>query len=306
MMEKRLIGTIFAAALGTGAYADSSEVIFYPDPDFSQGVVHFHYEGEEPRQYGFIFDEGVGEDRILFAHPAEHTIEKLPNGLLKLTFAETKKYDYYQKVTQNDFLIARNGNRVDILVTGGECRNAPDCVIEKSSLRVMLPSGYSVVQAKGVDHELKELYHPQREEEGDCYSLISRNVKGASMVVQLEKTARTRRVYNDQLFEPGRVKLSTEGEKLLADVAEEMKKGGEKKVSIDAYTDNTPLQRLKPLYENNRNLSEARGRCVADYLALRGVRVASVSGYGEEGAIASNDSDEGRRENGRIELIFTP
>lgn len=305
-MEKRLIKTLLAAALETGAYADSSEVILYPDPDFSQGVIHFHYEGEDAREYGFIFDEGVGEDRIVYANPPEHTVEKLPNGLLKLTFAKTKRYDYYQKVTQNDFLIARNGNRIDLLVTAGECRSAPDCVIEKSSLRVMLPSGYSVVHAKGVDHELKELYHPQREEEGDFYSLIARNVKGASLVVQLEKTPRSRRLYNDQLFERGRVKLSAEGETVLADVAREMKQSKEGRVSIGAYTDNTPLQRLKPLYGDNRNLSEARARCVADYLSGRGVMVASVSGYGEKGAIASNETDEGRRENGRIELVFNP
>ena len=58
----------------------------------------------------------------------------------------------------------------------------------------------------------------------------------------------------------------------------------------------------------NQTLSERRATSVADYLASRGVQTARIGtrGYGETQPIASNDTDEGRAANRRVEIKIVP
>ena len=58
----------------------------------------------------------------------------------------------------------------------------------------------------------------------------------------------------------------------------------------------------------NQQLSERRAGAVADYLSSRGVQRArlGVLGYGETQPIASNDTDDGRAANRRVELKIVP
>ncbi|WP_265569791.1 OmpA family protein [Sphingomicrobium nitratireducens] len=58
----------------------------------------------------------------------------------------------------------------------------------------------------------------------------------------------------------------------------------------------------------NQQLSQRRATAVADYLTMQGVnraRIATV-GYGESQPIASNDTEEGRAQNRRVEIKVTP
>ena len=58
----------------------------------------------------------------------------------------------------------------------------------------------------------------------------------------------------------------------------------------------------------NQGLSERRARAVADYLTSRGVGYARVrsQGFGEMQPIASNDTEEGRSANRRVEIKIVP
>jgi OOP family OmpA-OmpF porin len=55
----------------------------------------------------------------------------------------------------------------------------------------------------------------------------------------------------------------------------------------------------------NQGLSERRANAVRDYLTSKGVTATRLTarGYGEAQPVASNDTDEGRAENRRVELI---
>jgi outer membrane protein OmpA-like peptidoglycan-associated protein len=72
-------------------------------------------------------------------------------------------------------------------------------------------------------------------------------------------------------------------------------------VRLEGYTDD------QGDLEPNQALSEARARRVADMLIARGVDVARIEtvGYGETRPVASNDTEAGRAQNRRIELVVT-
>jgi len=58
----------------------------------------------------------------------------------------------------------------------------------------------------------------------------------------------------------------------------------------------------------NQRLSEARAYTVADYLETRGVVRSRIAprGYGKTVPVASNDSEDGRAQNRRVEIHLTP
>lgn len=71
------------------------------------------------------------------------------------------------------------------------------------------------------------------------------------------------------------------------------------RVSVEGHTDSVGSD----VY--NQGLSERRARSVFDYLTSKGIdssRLTTV-GYGEDRPIASNDTEEGRAENRRVDLV---
>jgi OOP family OmpA-OmpF porin len=71
-------------------------------------------------------------------------------------------------------------------------------------------------------------------------------------------------------------------------------------VEVQGHTD----ARGKDAY--NLKLSERRARAVQDYLVKAGIPAGQLTatGYGEANPVASNDTDEGRAENRRVDLKF--
>ncbi|MFZ5375753.1 MAG: OmpA family protein, partial [Campylobacterota bacterium] len=112
---------------------------------------------------------------------------------------------------------------------------------------------------------------------------------------------------NFQLFENRSVvALNEEGKARLNEWVRQFRAGGYQSVVINAYTDSIPPQRLKHLYATNEILSAARGKVVADYLVSQGIDASrvSVNGKGALDPVASNDTEEGRSKNRRIEFVL--
>jgi OmpA-OmpF porin, OOP family len=99
-------------------------------------------------------------------------------------------------------------------------------------------------------------------------------------------------------FETARATLTTNAKRLLDAVAADLAARPELKIEIGGHTDGRGND------DYNRSLSERRAQSVLDYLAGQGVgaeRLTAV-GYGEAQPIDSNDTDEGRERNRRVEL----
>jgi OmpA-OmpF porin, OOP family len=99
-------------------------------------------------------------------------------------------------------------------------------------------------------------------------------------------------------FEFDSDRLTPEAREILNDVAETLKAYPNIDVELEGHTDAIGSDNY------NLGLSERRANSVKAYLEGRGIPARRMRpvGYGESQPIASNDTDEGREENRRVEL----
>jgi len=88
----------------------------------------------------------------------------------------------------------------------------------------------------------------------------------------------------------------------LNDVARVLQQYPDTRVNIAGHTDSTGDAGY------NQRLSERRASAVGNYLAQSGVTRNRLytTGYGENQPVASNDSEQGRAQNRRVEITLTP
>lgn len=105
---------------------------------------------------------------------------------------------------------------------------------------------------------------------------------------------------SDVLFDVNSATLDSDGRATLEDVAGVLEEYPKTAVVVQGHTDATGSE------EHNQALSERRATSVRGYLAGRGVdadRLAAI-GYGEGYPVASNDSESGRRQNRRVDILL--
>jgi len=132
--------------------------------------------------------------------------------------------------------------------------------------------------------------------------------KGEISVTQL-KDKLTVNLVEKILFDSGSADIKKDGKKVIDRVAEILKKVADKQIRVEGYTDNVPISsRLEKKFASNWELSTARATTVARYLQDKGIdpKLLGACGYSEYRPIASNDTDEGRANNRRIEIALIP
>ncbi len=112
------------------------------------------------------------------------------------------------------------------------------------------------------------------------------------------------------LFDSGQAQVKPAGLKVLKQVSDILKSVTDKQIRIEGHTDNVPVgAKLQERFPTNWELSTARATSVARYLIEKGgVDRASLSavGYADTRPVASNDTEEGRTANRRIEISLYP
>src|SRR5262249_41782212 len=108
------------------------------------------------------------------------------------------------------------------------------------------------------------------------------------------------------LFPSGSAELSRDGELALMEVAIVLKQFPDRRFMVAGHTDNQPIKMEK--YRDNWELSMARALIVTRFLVETKVSPHNIvaAGYGEFDPIAKNDSQKGRAENRRIEIVLLP
>jgi outer membrane protein OmpA-like peptidoglycan-associated protein len=104
---------------------------------------------------------------------------------------------------------------------------------------------------------------------------------------------------SDIQFRRDESELSADTMRKLYPLATLLKDEPRRSIIIEGYTDSSGDEAY------NQELSERRASAVRDFLISAGIdpQRINVRGYGEEHPVASNDSEGGRRENRRVEII---
>jgi OOP family OmpA-OmpF porin len=99
-------------------------------------------------------------------------------------------------------------------------------------------------------------------------------------------------------FEYDSATLTAESRPVLDEVAADLKKYPRLKVELQGHTDSRGSDQY------NLKLSQRRAEAVREYLIRQGVSPDQLTarGYGETQPKASNDTDEGRAENRRVDM----
>jgi chemotaxis protein MotB len=113
------------------------------------------------------------------------------------------------------------------------------------------------------------------------------------------------------LFDSGRAEIKRAGREVLDKIAKNLlNKYPDRAILVEGHTDNVPIGgELRVKFPTNWELSTARATAAVRYLQDHGGVVAerlSAIGYSEYRPIASNDTEEGKAKNRRIEIILLP
>jgi chemotaxis protein MotB len=112
------------------------------------------------------------------------------------------------------------------------------------------------------------------------------------------------------LFGSGQAQLSGAGSTVVKDLGDRLNAVTEGQIFVEGHTDDRDISgSLSERYPTNWELSTARAtsvvRLLADEAHIDPARM-TASGYGAHRPVASNDTEEGRASNRRIEIRVTP
>ena len=112
--------------------------------------------------------------------------------------------------------------------------------------------------------------------------------------IEVGATVRLKNIY----FDFDKTTLKPESYVELNKVVDFLKQNATVEIEIEGHTDS------KGADEYNQNLSQGRSQSVVDYLASQGIDSGRLKahGYGESKPIDSNDTEEGRANNRRVEF----
>jgi chemotaxis protein MotB len=110
------------------------------------------------------------------------------------------------------------------------------------------------------------------------------------------------------LFDPGKIELKSTGKDTLKELAKILAGIEGRKFQVAGHTDNQPLARGSK-FRDNWSLSTARAVEVVNFMIKEGgmpaVRL-SAAGWADQLPVAGNETDDGRKQNRRIEVVLLP
>jgi chemotaxis protein MotB len=139
---------------------------------------------------------------------------------------------------------------------------------------------------------------------------LNKEIKAGQIAITQLKDRLSLSMVEKVLFDSGSADIKKDGEKVLDRVGRILKQVTDKQISIEGHTDNVPIGlKLQQKFPTNWELSTTRATNVARYLQEKagldpGFLIAS--GFSEYHPVESNDTEEGRAKNRRIEIVLTP
>jgi chemotaxis protein MotB len=108
------------------------------------------------------------------------------------------------------------------------------------------------------------------------------------------------------LFDPGKTEIKSAGQDAIKQVTAILAGIEGRKFQVTGHTDNVPIKSGK--FKSNWELSTQRAVEVVKFMSKNGMdeKRLSAAGYADTLPVADNGSDDGRRQNRRIEIVVVP
>lgn len=195
--------------------------------------------------------------------------------------------------------IVRDGSSKQPLQAQIELMNLDNNKVESLVESDSISGEYLIVLTQGAEYAL----HVSRP--GYLFKSLNfnysevKNFEPVVVDVLLDKiTAGSVAVLNNIFFDVDKYALKTKSASELNNIVRFMRSNPTVKIEIGGHTDNSGSR------EYNLQLSEKRARSVYEYLIEKGIdqKRLALKGYGQDRPVGSNDTEDGRRQNRRIEF----
>ena len=201
------------------------------------------------------------------------------------------KYETLMK--ERDELANRNSALTETL--------AKERNISKEKLEETLALKKKLDEIKAKTEEQQAVYAKLMDE-------LSSELNSKSLTIEQLKTGINVNLAEDILFPSGSATIRESGREVLTKVSEQLKKVPYQ-IIVSGFTDNVPISgQLATRFQSNWDLAAARATNVVRLLEqndVPGEKLIAAS-YGENQPVASNDTEEGRKRNRRIEIRLRP
>jgi len=141
-------------------------------------------------------------------------------------------------------------------------------------------------------------------------SELKRQVKDKEMTIREFEEMLTITFVDRVLFDFGKATVTSEGRKVLAKVGEVLRDAPGMKIRVVGHTDNVPIRReYRYRFPSNWDLSSARAAAVVRYFQREGgldPKCLEAVGRSFYEPVASNETEAGRAQNRRVEVIIAP
>ena len=156
------------------------------------------------------------------------------------------------------------------------------------------------------DQVIQELHYTrQRIEAGLKEQIAAQEIRIEEMAGKLKVT-----FVDKILFDSGSARINPRGRESLFHFAQSFADNNGQQIVVEGHTDNVPVgAALSGRYPSNWELSTARATAVVRFLSEEaGLTPGNMaaSGYGSHRPVSANDTEEGRSQNRRIEIILVP
>lgn len=198
-----------------------------------------------------------------------------------------------------------------------KAKEADALTAQKSSLEEQvnkLTADVDALQAKVKELSPKAQKAEQLEKATQTYQdlqkKLEKEIQEGKVQITEMKNRLTMTMVDKIIFPSGSAEISKGGKEVLDKVVTILKEVKDKRIQVEGHTDNVPIVSvLKKRFPTNWELSTARATEVVRYVQETGgldPKLLSATGYSEYQPVASNDTDEGKHKNRRIEIVLLP
>ena len=178
---------------------------------------------------------------------------------------------------------------------------------------VFILNGCALVVQKGRRSDVEKIVSLEEEisklqkAKNGLQSQLSEEIKNNQVRLNMAEKGLVITFVAEVLFSSGKAKLRSESFPILDKVSKILREdvpGNE--IGVEGHTDNEPIKYSR--WKSNWELSSQRALSVLEYLYGQGVDPARLSaiGYGEYRPVASNDTEDGKQFNRRVEIVVLP